>query len=200
VNPPVDESFAGPVIDSRLVWLNPPPVAHAGPEGLCVETAAHTDLWQGTHYGFRVDNAHALLAEIAGDFQLETWVEFHPRHQYDQAGLLVRLSSDCWLKTSIEFEPDGPSRLGSVVTNGGWSDWATQDVPATLRRAHYRVTRRNGDYLVEFETATDTWTQLRVAHLHDDNGQSRVYAGLYACSPKEAGFRAIFRRLRISAP
>ena len=52
---------------------------------------AGTDFWQGTHYGFRVDNGHALLAEIGGDFALETRVRTQPVHQYDQAGLMVRL-------------------------------------------------------------------------------------------------------------
>lgn len=33
-----------------------------------------TDFWQGTHYRFRADNGHALLAEAAGDCMLETRV------------------------------------------------------------------------------------------------------------------------------
>lgn len=93
----IEESFAG-TIDPRLRWWNEPPRWTTGPDGLVLATAGGTDFWQGTHYGFRVDNGHALLAEAAGDFVLETAVRASPRHQYDQAGLMVRLSARDWLK------------------------------------------------------------------------------------------------------
>jgi len=128
---------------------------------------------------------------------LETAVSFDPLHQYDQAGLLVRLSPECWLKTSIEFELAEPSRLGSVVTNGGWSDWATQDVPATVRHGRFRVSRRGGDYLIEHAAGDGAFRQLRLAHLHADDGARPIDVGLYACSPKAAGFRATFHALRV---
>lgn len=194
----LDERFSGPDFDARLRWQNEPLMAQLGAAGLTVETRASSDFWQRTHYGFRVDNGHALLLPVSGDFQMETEVAFEPVHQYDQAGLFVRLSERCWLKTSIEFELEAASRLGSVVTNDGWSDWATQDVPNNVRRAKYRITRRSGDYLIEHESAPGSFSQLRMAHLGEDDGQCVVRAGLYACSPKGAGFRAHFRYLRVA--
>ena len=63
---------------------------------------------------------------------------------------MVRLTPGCWLKTSVEFEPGEPSRLGAVITNHGWSDWSTQDLDAALGRdVAFRVTRRGADYLIE---------------------------------------------------
>ena len=166
-----------------------------------VRTAAQTDFWQGTHYGFRVDNGHLLAAELGGDFRLETLVHGTPVHQYDQAGLMVRLSADCWLKTSVEFEPGEPSLLGAVVTIAGWSDWSTQSIdPEAGRLVAFRITRRGADYLVEADLGQGAgWSQIRLARLHDDTGGS-VTAGLYACSPKEAGFAAAFRYLRVERP
>jgi uncharacterized protein len=196
----LDERFAAPDLDSHLVWHCPPPSALTGPSGLTVATAAGTDFWQGTHYGFRVDNGHALLAEIDQDFVLTTHVRTRPVHQYDQAGLMVRLSPSCWLKTSVEFEPGSPSRLGAVVTNHGWSDWSTQDVDPLLgREVAFRVSRQGADYLIEAATAGHGWSQLRIARLHDDTG-SVVRAGLYACSPKAAGFEASFAGLMLAVP
>lgn len=189
--------FRSSLLDPRLSWANVPPSVSVGERGLQVETAGDTDLWQRTHYGFRRDSAHSLYAEVEGNFRVETAVQFAPAHQYDQAGLLLWISASCWLKTSIEFEPDGPSRLGSVVTNAAWSDWATQDVPNTVREGRYRVTRDGADYLVESGGADGRWTQLRLARLHEDDGVRPVRAGIYACSPKQAGFRATFRYLRI---
>ena len=193
----LDEPFTSRVFDPQLTWFNAPPEFEIGDEGLTVATRAESDFWQRTHYGFQRDDGHALLAEVSGDFQIETAVSFSPVHRYDQAGLLIRISADCWLKTSIEFELDEPSRLGSVVTNHGWSDWATQNVAPTVRAARYRVTRKAGDYLIEHAPPTGEYSQLRIARLHSDDGRSPVRAGLYACSPQGPGFRASFRYLRL---
>ena len=198
--PWLDETLTNSTPDPRLRWTNPPAEWGAGPDGLVVRTAAATDFWQGTHYGFRVDNGHLLAAEVGGDFVLETLVRTDPVHQYDQAGLMVRLSERCWLKTSVEFEPGKPSRLGAVVTNAGWSDWSTRDVdPEAGRQVAFRVTRRGADYLVEAALGAEgRWSQIRLARLHDDDGAGQVTAGLYACSPKGAGLAATFAYLRVS--
>ena len=192
----IDECFAGPGLAPPLTWTDEPEDWRLTPDGLVVAPAADTDFWQGTHYGFRVDRGPRLLAPVSGDFTLETEVAFRPVHQYDQAGLMVRLSPGCWLKTSVEHEPDGPSRLGVVVTNQGWSDWSTQDFEGD--GIALRVARASGDYTVHALVA-GAWTQLRICRLTEDDGSRPVAAGLYACSPRGAGFRATFRRLAIAA-
>lgn len=198
----MDEGFDGPGLDPRLGWWNPPVRAELRGSRLVVASAAGTDFWQRTHYGFRADNGHFLFAAWAGDFVLTTTVRFCPVHQYDQAGLMVRLSPACWLKTSVEFEPDRPSRLGAVVTNHGWSDWSTQDVPKSLDAIALRVRREGADYIVEHAMPADpgdppAWSQMRIAHLAEDDGSGPVRCGLYACSPKGAGFVAEFEHLSI---
>ena len=198
--PPLIESFSAATFDPRLSWFNPPARSSIDAARSCLrlETGAKTDFWQRTHYGFRVDNGHCLLASFAGDFVLTTCVAVRPVHRYDQAGLIVRLSPDCWLKTSIEFEPNGPSRLGAVVTNHGYSDWSTQDVPATSDGRWFRIRREADDYLVEASTDGTRWSQIRMARLLEDDGSGApVACGLYACSPTAAGFVAEFRVLSI---
>lgn len=160
---------------------------------LAIRTIERSDFWQRTHYGFRADNGHFLWTAIEGDFQMTVDVHMAPLHQYDQAGLMVRLSDSCWIKASVEYE-DGPmSRLGCVVTNRGYSDWSTQDIPATVTDFALRLTRQEADYLVEAQLPGGPWSQLRMAHLDDDSASSSVRCGVYACSPKEPGFRAEFR-------
>lgn len=194
------ETFAHGRLDPRLHWLNRPRTVRTSALGLTVASEAGSDFWQGTHYGFRVDSGHFLGAACAGDFVLETQVRTEPVHQYDQAGLMVRLSPECWLKTSVEFEPGRPSRLGAVVTNGGWSDWSTQDIdPEAGRHVAFRVTRTGADHVVEAAVLPEgRWTQIRLARLHLDGAE--VEAGLYCCSPKAAGFAATFASLRIERP
>jgi regulation of enolase protein 1 (concanavalin A-like superfamily) len=165
---------------------------------LRVEPDDGTDFWRQTHYGIVADNGHFLFAEVAGDFVASTRVGLHPVHRYDQAGLMVRVSPTCWLKTSVEYEPDGPSRLGAVVTNAGYSDWSTQDFPVGVTTIWLRVRREGSDYFVEASPDGACWSQLRLARLHEDHGGS-VACGLYACSPKGAGFVAEFAFLNIDA-
>jgi hypothetical protein len=156
---------------------------------LRVEPDAPTDFWQRTHYGFTVDNGHFLHCDVAGDFILTAHVRFRPVHQYDQAGVMVRVSPSSWLKSSVEHEPSGPSRLGAVVTNFGYSDWSTQEFPSGPGAVWLRVRREGDDYLVEASGDGGSWVQIRMAHLHEGRGAA-VAAGLYACSPKGVGFAA----------
>jgi regulation of enolase protein 1 (concanavalin A-like superfamily) len=197
----LNETFDNPVLDSRLQWFNPPQKwsVNLATSVLAVEPEAKTDYWQKTHYGFEADNGHFLFAELSGDLILTTQVRFRPVHQYDQAGLMVRISPQCWLKTSVEYEPDGPARLGVVVTNSGYSDWSTQNFNG--HGVSLRVRREGSDYTVEYaevmgQTGEPEWTQIRIAHLHDDQG-GLVQAGLYACSPLGAGYVAEFDFMRI---
>jgi regulation of enolase protein 1 (concanavalin A-like superfamily) len=195
------ESFAAATLQPELQWFCEPqrwavlPSKHR----LRVETDGGTDFWQKTHYGFQADNGHFLFAEVAGDFIVSTHVGFAGVHQYDQAGLMVRLSPSCWLKTSVEYEPEGPSRLGAVVTNRGYSDWSTQEFPSELGQVWLRIRREGSDYLVESSREGVRWSQLRLARLHDDHGGAIVACGLYACSPKAAGFAAEFSFLTIDS-
>ncbi len=52
---------------------------------------------------------------------------------------MVRFSKDCWLKTSIEYEPNGMCKLGAVVTNQGYSDWSTQGYKTGPSDKYFRI-------------------------------------------------------------
>nr|WP_315400453.1 DUF1349 domain-containing protein [uncultured Duganella sp.] len=181
-------------LDPRLGWHCEPARWRIDREAGClrVHPDAGTDFWQRTHYGFQVDNGHFLHLRAGGDFVLTTKVTSRPAHQYDQAGLMVRLSPGCWLKTSVEFEPDGDNRLGVVVTNGHYSDWSTQPLAKDIDTVWLRVRAEDNDCIVESSLDGAQWTQMRMAHLHQRAGADAVDCGLYACSPKQAGFEAGF--------
>jgi regulation of enolase protein 1 (concanavalin A-like superfamily) len=199
--PHLHESFAGGDLNPRLRWHCEPArwSIHPAERVLRVEPDPGTDFWQKTHYGFEADNGHFLFAEVAGDFVLTTHVRFRPVHQYDQAGLMVRVSPGCWLKASVECEPDGPSRLGAVVTGHGYSDWSTQRFPPGPGEVWLRVRREGDDYLVEASPEGGGWEQVRLAHLQEGREGAAVACGIYACSPKGAGFIAEFGPLCIDA-
>jgi hypothetical protein len=190
-------------------WLREPAGAVVDLEGVRFTTGPGTDLWQRTYYGFRNDNAPGLLLPVAGNVTLTVRASFDYRRRFDQAGVLVHRDSDCWAKASIEHEDDQLSRLGSVVTNGGYSDWATRDIPSR-QQMWYRVSRRGPD--LRFEASPDglRWEQLRIFHLHQLGETTaamgaaavlpdgpEVGIGVYACSPEDSSFEARFDQIRM---
>lgn len=198
----LNERFDESALDPQLRWLNPPPIweLDASLPALVVQPAASTDFWQQTHYGFRADNGHFLFATIPGDFTITTRVRFHPAHQYDQAGLMIRITPLCWIKVSVEHEPQGPSRLGAVVTNHGFSDWSVQDFPRANLEVCLRIRKASLDFIIEFsEKESTAWKLMRIAHLLPET-EEPLTCGLYACSPKGGGFRAEFYSLNIVRP
>jgi uncharacterized protein len=190
------EKFLQPSIPASLHWFNPPAQFKTG-NGMEIVTAERTDFWQRTHYGFQNDNGHCLFASLTGDFSMTTCVSFEPRAQYDQCGLMLRLDAENWIKTSSEYESQEHSRLGSVVTNLGYSDWATQDISSAHKEMWYRISRKGADFLVEHAYDGHHWQQLRVAHLH--LAADTIEAGPYACSPIGKEFWCRFSFLEISS-
>ena len=189
------ERFLSPSLPAGFYWLNKPTYYHVG-NGLNIITDEKTDFWQNTHYGFQRDNGHCLFRRQQNDFSLSTYVEFSPKAQYDQCGLMVRIDRDNWLKLSTEYEDTQVSRLGSVVTNAAYSDWATQDISSTQHAMWYRISKRDQDFLLESSFDGSQWQQLRIAHLH---AQADFYElGVYACSPIGKGFHCCFKSLELT--
>jgi regulation of enolase protein 1 (concanavalin A-like superfamily) len=192
------------------LWINEPKDFRIGYDSVEITTEPKTDFWQRTYYGFRADNAPALLFDGDPSFTFSAQVRFDYKKQYDQCGLVVYVDGENWFKASVEFETAEHSRLGSVVTNHGHSDWATRDIetPASIR---YRLNRRGPDFLLESSLGDDCFRQMRVFHLHrlgDTTAEmgkmnpseltgSAVRFGLYACSPTDSSFTAVFSDLKI---
>ena len=193
----LDERFDHAVLAPELCW-------HAEPTQWSLDQAkgvlriapnANTDYWQRTHYGFEADTGHFLHLQATGDFVLTTKVTSYPQHQYDQAGLMVRVSPACWVKTSAEFEPHEANRLGAVVTNDQYSDWSTQPLGDEVTTVWYRIKVNGPTCIVESSFDGEDWVQMRLAHLAERESEQTVSCGLYACSPKEAGYVAEFHFL-----
>ncbi len=174
------EQFLAPTIPSQFYWFNEPVRVVCG-QGLELWTKPKTDFWQRTHYGFRRDDGHCLLTDIDGDFCVTAQMEWTPQAQYDQCGLIVRIDEENWLKASTEYENERLSRLGSVVTNFGYSDWATQDVSSEHTSIWYRISRHGQDVKIEASYDGEAWRQLRIAHVH--KAAETLAVGFYACSP-----------------
>lgn len=184
-------------IPKELKWLNEPK-SHQVKDGvLVVKSDGDTDFWQRTHYGFRRNTGHCLMLSKKGDFTMETKVSYAPKEQYDQAGLIVYLNEEFWIKTSIEFEKEGPYNLGAVVTNFGYSDWSTQPFHKKDVEMEFKIQRKGNDFFVYARAVgEENWQQLRICHFHIDEA-SELQIGVYCCSPKEGGFESKFNYIKI---
>lgn len=165
---------------------------------MTVQTQPGTDLWQRTYYGFQNDNAPVLQMETEETFfSFTVRTEFDSKHRFDQCGVAIYLDSENWLKASIEYENDRIQRLGSVVTNQGYSDWATTDIPAAVKSMWYRLSRRESDFCIECSEDGEVFRQMRICHL-TAAGTGKITFGVYACSPEQSSFQARFSRFEVS--
>ena len=192
----IERQGADMVDISRLEWTREPKQWCVHDDGsIEITTEPGTDLWQRTYYHFRNDNAPVLqLTTNKRFFSFVVRTDFTgAHHRFDQCGVVLYLDSDNWIKGSVEYEDGIIQHLGSVVTNRGFSDWATTEIPANVRTMWYRLSRREDDYRIDCSNDGVTWHQMRVSHLHEGAGTVRV--GIYACSPENSSFTARFDHL-----
>ena len=197
---------------TQAKWINPPQEFQISETHVSITTDPHSDFWQRSYYGFRNDNAHALQITSENNFTFTVKVDFDYQNMYDQAGVVIYLDSQNWFKASIEAENETISRLGSVVTNMGYSDWATTDISPT-NQMWYRLSRRGPDFLIESSADGVAFHQMRVFHLHllgettQEMGKANppmppaqsIRFGLYACSPLESSFTAKFSAMTLES-
>ncbi len=162
-----------------------------------IVTKPHTDLWQRTYYHFQNDNAPVFQMETEETyFSFIVKTEFQDsHHRFDQCGVVMYLDSENWLKGSIEYENDEFQHLGSVVTNEGYSDWATTEIDASVKSMWYRFSRREDDYCIECSSDGVTFHQMRICHMQRGNG--KIQFGIYACSPEDSSFKAVFSHMQL---
>ena len=181
----------------KLEWTRVPADYSICDDRIEIVSAPHTDLWQRTYYHFRNDNAPVLqMTTDEPYFSFTVKTEFDSKHRFDQCGIVLYLDSENWLKGSIEYESETFQHLGSVVTNLGYSDWATTEIDASIKSMWYRLSRRADDYCIECSEDGIRFCQMRICHMHRGGGEIRF--GIYACSPEDSSFRAVFTNMELT--
>ena len=173
-------------------WLNPPPDWSVEGGVLTATSGERTDFWRETFYGFVRDNGHARLSRRNGDFSAVLRFDGAYSALYDQAGLMIRLGPDEWIKFGVELT-DGAPHLSVVVTRGvsDWSArWLDSDGPLTIRAT------RLGTALLMQSRAPDGWRMERLAPI----GAGQAGVGPFLCSPERAGFAARFLDFEVTGP
>ena len=182
---------------SKFKWTREPESCAIDEGMIEIVTKPHTDLWQRTYYHFRNDNAPVFQMETEERyFSFIVKTDFREsHHRFDQCGIVMYLDSENWLKASIEYENDRIQRLGSVVTNHGYSDWASVDVDASIKSMWFRFSRREDDFCVENSLDGQNFKQMRICHIFE--AKDTIRFGIYACSPEDSSFRAVFTDMEL---
>ena len=182
---------------NKLQWTRKPDDFTIAEDRVEIVSSPYTDLWQRTYYHFRNDNAPVLQMETDEKFfSFTVRTAFESKHRFDQCGIVMYLDSDNWLKGSIEYENEEFQHLGSVVTNNGYSDWATTEIDADIRSMWYRLSRREDDYCIECSEDGIRFRQMRICHMW--NGAGKIRFGVYACSPENSYFKATFTNMKVT--
>ena len=197
-------------LDSILYWKNPPASCTLeNGAGMKIIPKRQTDFWRKSFRTPPVDSAtgHALLYGVPEGVQrciAQTTFTLKGSNQYDQAGIMVYIDDQHWLKAGIEVE-GGVANMSCVITNGE-SDWNYKVWP-TMQDIHIRVEIKwySGlcecivEHMEEGGGDTGNWCFLREAPIGLP-GDERVKVGIMCCAPKESngeGTEAIFKSLTI---
>lgn len=185
------------MLGREWTWTRRPAGFSADGNKVEIVTVPRTDLWQRTYYGFCNDNA-PLLQTTTDElyFSFTVRAAFSGKRRFDQCGVVVYIDGQNWIKGSTEREDERLQRLGSVVTVGGYSDWASVDIPADVNCMWYRLSRRGADFCIECSRDGVRFSQMRICHIPSAAG--RVPFGIYACSPEDSSFTATFDNFEIS--
>ena len=177
------------------VWLNEPEGWSLQEGTLTVVTGQNTDFWRETHYGFVRDSGHFLGIRTGAAFTAQFRVRGHYERLYDQAGIMVRIDAERWVKAGIEHA-DGQALLGSVLTNGR-SDWATGAYGKDPGDFWIRATVQAGVLRLQASADGLSWPLLRLAPFV----QAASYlVGPMCCTPQGSGLQVRFSDFSLGLP
>lgn len=168
-------------------WLNQPTKWTLEDGTLRVISDDKTDFWRKTSYGFIRDSGHFFSVATDGDFTAQVHVTGHYATLYDQAGLMVRIDEEHWIKCGVEFS-DGQLWLSTVLT-AGKSDWAVSVAPAMPNGFWLRVTASQGVIRVQYSVDGKLWPLLRLAPFPV---AARYLVGPMCCTPERGGLEVAF--------
>lgn len=175
-------------------WLNEPSEWRLSDDGLTVTTDSKTDFWRETFYGFTRDTGHFFGVTTTDAFTAQVRVRGSFRNLYDQAGLMVRIDENQWVKAGVEFT-DGQQFLSTVVTDGK-SDWSVSH-PIGSDQFFVRITLAGGAMRIQASTDGVTWPLLRLTPFP----QAKTYlVGPMTCSPEGSGLTTQFTEFSIGPP
>jgi uncharacterized protein len=189
---PSQTSTTSQDLSGRMSWLNEPASSKYSGGRLLVRSRAKTDFWRKTFYGYITDNGHFFHLSASGDFVFQARVNGEYGALYDQAGLMVRLDAENWMKCGTEFF-DG-QRHASVVFTRDFSDWSTMLDLSKTAPVWWRAVRKKDS--IETLCSLDGKDFISVRQGYFVPGV-KVEVGIMCAAPEGPGFEATFEGLTL---
>jgi regulation of enolase protein 1 (concanavalin A-like superfamily) len=177
---------------SQMKWMNEPASYKRLGEKMVVHSRAKTDFWRKTFYGYITDNGHLFYVETTGDFTFQARINGQYAALYDQAGLMVRLDAENWMKCGTEFF-DG-RRHASVVFTRDFSDWSTMPDLSDTADIWWRAVRKKDS--IETLCSLDGQKFMSVRQGYFVPG-GKVRVGIMCAAPEGPGFDATFSDMKL---
>ena len=177
------------------IWLNKPRRVAVVGDALDVSTDKGTDFWRATFYGFTRESGHFLGFQAGDRFTAQLRIQGRYEKLYDQAGIMVRVDKERWVKAGIELS-DGRAMLSSVVTNRR-SDWATGFYEANPHDFWMRATIEKGVLRLQVSTDGVSWPLVRLCSFPVSD---RCLVGPMACTPEREGLEVRFSDWKLTPP
>jgi len=185
-------SVAADSLVERMTWLNEPASSKGLDGKLFVRSRAKTDFWRKTFYGYITDNGHFFRLPASGDFVFQARINGNYAALYDQAGLMVRLDAENWIKCGTEFF-DG-RRHASVVFTRDFSDWSTMADLSKTAPIWWRAVRKKDSVETLCSLDGNNFTSARQGYFPPG---VKVDVGIMCAAPEGPGFDATFDNLRL---
>lgn len=176
----------------KMQWFNEPQSYEIKGKTMVVDVPGHCDYWRISHYGFTVDDAPFYYAVYGGEFEAKVKISGDYKVRFDQAGLMIRIDKENWLKAGIEFV-DGKFNLSAVVTHHT-SDWSVITLDRPVDSVWIKAVRRLDAIEVFYSFDDKQYTMMRNCWMQDN---TPVQVGLAAACPDGEGFKARFDNFQV---
>ena len=170
-------------------WYNEPTNVRFVESGMQIETKPQTDFWQNVQHNIHKDNGHFFYTEKKGDFFITIKWHFESMIASDQCGLMIRVDSLNWAKTSLLCTDISIPQLGCVISHHGNSDWSNFPLQSMPYDIWFRAVHRGNDFWLYYSVDGINFVQTRMFSL--PLSDSSVKIGAYACSPQDHVFECI---------
>lgn len=171
----------------KMNWFNEPAKWSVNGNTLSMDVTPKSDYWRISHYGFTVDDAPFYYAEYGGEFEAKVKIAGDYKVRFDQAGLMIRLDHENYIKTGIEFV-DGKYNLSSVVTHTT-SDWSVIALDRPVEFIWIKAVRRLDAIEIFYSFDDKEYHMMRNAWMQANHP---VRIGMFAACPDGDGFTATF--------
>ncbi len=178
---------------AKMNWFNEPLSWKISENTLSIDVTPKSDYWRVSHYGFTVDDAPFYYAEYGGEFEAKVKISGDYKVRFDQAGMMIRLDHENYIKTGIEFV-EGKYNLSTVVTHTT-SDWSVITLNKPVSFIWIKAVRRLDAVEIYYSFDDKEYIMMRNAWLQANHP---VKIGMFAACPDGNGFKATFSDFKVT--